>query len=87
MDDKNLIESLLMSTKGVCDLYMHGSIESGTTNVNNSFNKALNDTLCMQDEIYKKMTAKGWYPTEQADQQKIARLSKNLLHKRKKIYK
>ena len=47
MDDKNLMESLLMSTKGVCDLYMHGSIESGTTNVNNSFNKALNDTLCM----------------------------------------
>ena len=28
MDDKNLMESLLMSTKGVCDLYMHGSIES-----------------------------------------------------------
>ena len=26
----------------------------------------------MQDEIYKKMTAKGWYPTEQADQQKIS---------------
>ena len=74
MDDKNLMESLLMSTKGVCDLYMHGSIESGTTNVNNSFNKALNDTLCMQDEIYKKMTAKGWYPTEQADQQKISQV-------------
>ena len=53
---------------------MHGSIESGTTNVNNSFNKALNDTLCMQDEIYKKMTAKGWYPTEQADQQKISQV-------------
>ena len=40
----------------------------------NSFNKALNDTLCMQDEIYKKMTAKGWYPTEQADQQKISQV-------------
>lgn len=28
----------------------------------------------MQDEIYKKMTAKGWYPTEQADQQKISQV-------------
>lgn len=71
MDDKCLMESLLMSTKGVCDLYMHGTIESGTPNVHSAFDKALNETLNIQDEIYKKMTAKGWYPTEQADQMKI----------------
>ncbi|MDE7281253.1 MAG: spore coat protein, partial [Ruminiclostridium sp.] len=32
---------------------------------------ALNNSLCMQDEIYDKMAAKGWYPTEQVEQNKI----------------
>lgn len=71
MDDKCLMENLLLTTKGVCDLYMHGTIESNTANVHTAFDKALKDSLCMQDELYKKMAAKGWYPTEQADQQKL----------------
>ena len=71
MDDKTIMENLLMTTKGVCDLYMHGTIESSSVNVRNAFNSALNDTLCMQDDIYQKMSSKGWYPSEQADQQKI----------------
>ena len=28
MDDKNIMENLLNCTKGACDLYMHGAIES-----------------------------------------------------------
>ncbi len=71
MDDKCIMENILLTTKGVCDLYLHGAIESGTANVNSAFDKALQDSLCMQDEIYKKMSAKGWYPTEQAPQQQI----------------
>ena len=71
MDDKSIMENLLVSTKGVCDLYMHGSIEASTDNVQQAFKCALNETLCMQDEIYKQMSAKGWYTTEQVPQQKI----------------
>ena len=72
MDDKTTMENILLTTKGVCDLYMHGTIESaGTANVHGAFDQALKETLTLQDEIYKKMAAKGWYPTEQADQQKI----------------
>lgn len=74
MDDKNLMQNILLLEKGVCDLYMHGAIESSTVSVNSAFKSALNDSLCMQDEIYKKMTAKGWYQTEQADQEKISTL-------------
>ena len=36
--------------------------------------QALNDSLCMQDDIYKQMSAKGWYQTEQAEQQKIMKV-------------
>ena len=68
---QSIMENLLMTTKGVCDLYMHGTIESSTQNVHQAFDKALNDTLCMQEEIYGKMAGKGWYPTAQADQQQI----------------
>lgn len=71
MDDKNLMENILLLEKGVCDLFMHGAIESPTDNVHQTFSTALNDALCMQDTIYDKMAAKDWYPTEQAEQNKV----------------
>ncbi|MBC8535764.1 spore coat protein [Feifania hominis] len=71
MDDKNLMEDLLLQEKGVCDLYLHGSIESGTPNIHQAFCTALTDSLQLQNEIYTKMSGKGWYPTEQANQQRI----------------
>ena len=72
MDDKNLMENILLLEKGVCDLFMHGTIESSSQDVHRTFSDALNDALCMQDTIYDKMAAKGWYPTEQADQSKMS---------------
>ena len=65
------MEDILLLEKGVCDLYMHGAIESSTANVHQAFNTALNDSLCMQDDVYKKMSQKGWYQMEQAEQNKI----------------
>lgn len=74
MNDREIMENLLLTTKGVCDLYMHGTIESGTQNVHTTFDQALDESLCMQDGIYKKMAAQGWYPTEQAQQQQIDKI-------------
>ena len=74
MDDKCIMENILLTEKGVCDLFLHGTIESSTANVHQAFNTALNDSLCMQDELYKKMAQKGWYPTEQAEEQKIQKV-------------
>ena len=71
MDDKCIMENILLTEKGVCDLFLHGTIESSTANVHQAFKTALNDSLCMQDELYKKMAQKGWYPTEQVEQTKI----------------
>lgn len=70
--DKNLMENLLLLEKGVCDLFLHGTIESSTNNVHQTFCTALNSALQMQDTIYDKMAAKGWYPTEQVEQSKIS---------------
>lgn len=71
MNDQSIMENLLLTTKGVCDLYMHGTIESGTQEVHDAFDKALNQSLCIQDELYQKMASKGWYPTQPVEQQKI----------------
>lgn len=74
MDDRCIMESLLLFEKGACDLYLHGSIESSTENVHKAFESALNESLCMQNKIYTKMSEKGWYPSQQVEQQKIDQL-------------
>ena len=74
MDDKCIMENLLLTTKGACDLYMHGTIEAPTAKVRQTFSSALTDTLALQDSIYRQMTAKGWYSTEPAPQQKLTQL-------------
>lgn len=71
MNDQKIMENLLLTTKGACDLYLHGAIESATQNVNAAFDNALDQSLCMQDGIYQKMAAQGWYPAQQAEQQQI----------------
>ena len=71
MDDKCIMENLLLVTKGACDLYLHGSIESPTANVHQAFSGALNDALGMQSGVYTEMANHGWYPAEQAQPQKL----------------
>ena len=74
MNDRDIMENLLLTSKGVCDLYLHGAIESSTANVHQAFSSALNDTLWMQDSIYKEMSSHGWYQTEQAPQAQVQKL-------------
>ena len=71
MNDKEIMENLLLNLKGECDLMMHGAIESSTENVHSAFTRAFNDTLAMQNEVYAKMAQKGWYPAQNADAQQI----------------
>ena len=74
MDDRNVMEDLLGLEKGVCDLFMHGAIESSTDSVHGVFSSALNESLGMQSQIYSAMESKGWYCTENAEQNKISQL-------------
>ena len=71
MEDRVIMENILTAAKSACDLMMHGAIESSTPSVHQKFTQAVSDTLCIQNEIYQKMAAKGWYPSEAAEQQKI----------------
>ena len=71
MNDKEIMEGILLTTKGVCDLYLHGSIESATPQVKQAFTTALNDALSMQSCIYQEMSNRGWYSKQQAQEQSI----------------
>ena len=45
MEDRDLMEKELLVIKGVCDLYLHGAIESSTKDVHDAFKCALNESL------------------------------------------
>ena len=71
MEDRDLMEKELLVIKGVCDLYLHGAIESSTAEVHQAFQDALETSLNIQNKIYNLMVEKGWYKTEIAEQPKI----------------
>ena len=72
--DRSVMEDLLGLEKGVCDLFMHGAIESSTDHVHGVFSSALNESLGMQSQIYSAMESRGWYSADNAEQQKVDQL-------------
>lgn len=70
-EDRDLMEKELLIIKGVCDLYLHGTIESSTAEVHNAFKEVLNESLNIQNKIYNLMAEKGWYKTQTVEQTKI----------------
>ena len=71
MNDKEIMEGILLTTKGVCDLYLHGSIESSTPKVQEAFSSALNDAISMQSGVYAAMAEHGWYPSDVSPSQQL----------------
>lgn len=71
MNDRDLMENMLLLEKGVCDLYMHGAIESSSADVHRTFSDSLNTALNIQEQIHNKMEQKGWCQVQQADQSKM----------------
>ncbi|MBO5556534.1 MAG: spore coat protein [Oscillospiraceae bacterium] len=74
MNDKEIMEGILLTTKGVCDLYLHGSLESATPTVHQAFQAALDSSLCMQSDVYAQMAGHGWYPSETAEAGQIQKV-------------
>ncbi|MGG7164123.1 spore coat protein [Clostridium ihumii] len=79
MNDRDLMECLLIISKAEAGLCLHGTIESATSDVHSTFNDVLCEVLKVQNEIYNKMSSKGWYPTEQAEQEKISKVKQKFL--------
>ena len=71
MEDKELMEKELLLAKSICDLYLHATIESTTSEVHTAFKEALIESLDIQNKIFNLMSEKGWYQMQNIDQQQI----------------
>ncbi len=71
MEDRDLMQKELLVIKGVCDLYLHATLEATTAEVHCAFKNALNESLNIQNKIYNLMAEKGWYNMQQVEQTKI----------------
>lgn len=76
-NDQQIMENLLLTTKGVCDLYLHGAIESATPDVHQAFDGALGESLDMQSDIYAKCPAAAGIKTSRPTRSKSRRYGRN----------
>lgn len=73
MEDKMIMNTALTLVKSACGLTMHGSIESNTKNVKNTFMDALNKYIEVQGDMFSIMETKGLYKTEAVTEAKISK--------------
>ena len=71
MEDRDILEKHLLIVKGICDLYLHGTLEATTKEVHDVFKCALNESIDIQNKIYNLMKDNNWYQTDTAEQTKI----------------
>lgn len=71
MTDREYMEDVLLTAKTLTSLYHYAVQESPTEQLHNQFKDNLNQTICMQHNIYNAMQQNGWYSQSQADQNQI----------------
>ncbi len=72
MDNKIMLEGLLWDLKGLSDLVMHGSLESGTNKVNKLFRDSLIEILDLQHTLYGVMSDNDMYSVCEVEESKIS---------------
>lgn len=78
MNDKLLMENVLLNLKSTVEVYVHGSLESTNKPVHDALKSNLDEIIKMQDETYKKMTECGWYVVENIQQKAIDKVINKL---------
>lgn len=73
MDNKTMLEGILWDLKVMGELTLHGTIESGTPEVNKVFQNSLIDILNLQNDLYTLMSEENMYETNTASETKIAK--------------
>jgi len=81
MNDKIIMENMLLLLKSTVEVYVHGSLESTNKPVHNALKSNLDEIIKMQDDLYKKMTENGWYVISNIDSKQIDKSLKKLQKK------
>ena len=54
MNDRLLLDNMLLLLKSTVEVYVHGSLESSNKEVHNALKSNLDTIIKLQDELYKK---------------------------------
>lgn len=81
MNDRLLLENMLLLLKSTVEVYVHGSLESSNKPVHNILKHNLDETIKMQDDLYNKMTEYGWYVIKNIEPKQIKQSLKKLEQK------
>ena len=73
MDNKTMLEGILWDLKCLSDLFLHGTIESGTKNVHQTFEDSLTEILTLQNDLYTLMSDEGMYNVENVAETKLTK--------------
>jgi len=79
MDDKNIMEDLLVNLKSMVDLCSHAVTEAATLNVHTKFKQILNEILCMQYETFNLMKDKGYYQVADIEKLQMTQMKNKLI--------
>ena len=82
MNDKLIMENILLLLKGTCEVYVHGSQEASNKKVHEILKESLREILKMQYEVYTKMTECGWYQITNIKSSEIKKTLSQLQNKR-----
>ena len=71
LDDRQMITDLLNSQKFVTSVYNGFCCEAATSEVRSCLSTILQEEHRIQEELFNEMSAKGWYPVEKAEENKL----------------
>lgn len=81
MNDKIIMENMLLLLKSNTEVYVHGTLESSNEPVHKALRNGLDETLKLQDDLYNKMTEYGWYTIKNVETKEIKKTLTNLENK------
>ena len=70
--DKEKMHDCLDAEKYLIGMYQTALTESATPEVVQTLTDLLSDSFRMQQQLFREMNSRGWYPVTKAEEQKIA---------------
>ena len=67
MNDKLIMESILLLLKSTVEVYVHGTLESSNKTVHDTLKSGLDEIMKMQFDAFNKMQEAGWYKITNVD--------------------
>lgn len=78
MNDKLLLENMLLLLKSTTEVYVHGTLESVNKEVHDTLKNGLDEILKLQHELYNEMIKSGWYTIKNVEDKEINKVLNKL---------